>query len=62
MAHTRTAKILNVVGSELKKNPPSILAKTRRKGGDAAAERQRVAILLHKARRRGARIPKKSVA
>lgn len=55
----KTKRILKSVGRELKKNPPKILAKTRRKGGKAAAERQRVAILLSKARKRGARIKRK---
>lgn len=37
-------------------NPPTILSKTRRKKGKAAAERQRRAILLSKAREKGARV------
>lgn len=57
--HGKTRRILKSVGHELKKNPPKILAKTRRKKGKAAAERQRKAILLSKARRRGARIKRK---
>lgn len=56
---TRTARILSSVGEEMKENPPDILAKTRRKSGAKKAEKQRVAILLDKARREGARIPKK---
>lgn len=56
---TKTRRILKSVGHELKKNPPKILAKTRRKKGKAAAERQRKAILLAKARKRGARIKRK---
>jgi hypothetical protein len=44
---------------EMKKNPPAILAKTRAKKGAAAAEKQRVAIGLSKARAAGAKIPKK---
>jgi len=56
---TRTAHILSSIGSEIKNNPPSILAKTRRKKGKGAAEKQRVAILLSKARRRGANISEK---
>lgn len=43
---------------EMKENPPKILAKTRKKEGPAAANRQRVAIGLNKAREAGARIPK----
>lgn len=38
------------IGHELKANPPKILAKTRRKKGKKAAEAQRRAILLSKAR------------
>ena len=56
--HTRTARILSSVGSELKENPPSILAKTRRKSGKGRAEKQRIAILLSKARAEGVRIPR----
>lgn len=50
---TRSSQILTGIGKELKRNPPAILAKTRRKKGEAAAEKQRVAILLNKARGRG---------
>ncbi len=57
---TRTAHILESVGRELKNNPPSILRKTRRGKGAKAAEKQRVAILLNKARKRGARISSQS--
>ena len=55
-AHARRsgAAIIQGIGQELKKNPPKILAKTKRKKGKAAAERQRTAILLSKALRRGA--------
>lgn len=52
----KTASILESVGHELKKNPPKVLAATRRKSGAAQAEKQRRAILLSKARRAGARI------
>lgn len=57
---SKTKRILQSVGHELKKKPPRILAKTRRKKGKAAAEKQRVAILLAKARKRGARIKKRA--
>ena len=56
--HTHTARILADVGQELKDNPPGILEKTRRKNGAKAAKRQRVAILLSKARDRGAKVAK----
>lgn len=59
MKKTRTAKILEVVGSEIKDKPPRILSHTREKYGAEAAEKQRVAILLNKARKRGARVKKK---
>lgn len=52
--------ILQGVGEELKSNPPKILAKTRRSKGPAQANRQRVAILLSKARKAGAHVPAKS--
>lgn len=48
--------ILHEVGRELKHNPPKVLAKTARKKGAAMAEKQRVAILLSKARKRGAEV------
>lgn len=51
--------ILNSVGQEMKTNPPAILAKTRTKQGPAMANKQRVAILLSKARKAGAKIPPK---
>ena len=35
--------------SELKKNPPAIIAKTRKQKGKKAAEKQRTAIALSKA-------------
>ncbi len=38
-------------GSEVYKNEPAIVAKTRRKKGRAAARRQKIAIILSKARK-----------
>lgn len=52
----RASQILSRIGSEMKENPPEILARTRRKKGKRQAEKQRVAILLDKARRAGASI------
>ena len=49
----RRARVLSGIGQELRDNPPSVLAKTIRKKGKAAGDRQRVAILLSKARARG---------
>ena len=42
---------LESAGSEMKANPPSILAKTRKKFGAERAESQRKAILFSKARK-----------
>lgn len=53
---TKTRRILEDVGHELKVNEPKIVGETRRKDGAEAAEAQRVAILLSKAKKRGARI------
>lgn len=50
--------VLQSIGHELKKNPPAALAKTRRKFGAARAEKQRKAILLSKARKAGAKVPR----
>lgn len=56
---SKSRKILHRMGSEMRDNPPRIVEKTRREKGDAAAEKQRKAILLSKARKAGARIPRK---
>lgn len=53
---TKAQKILKSVGHELKVNPPRVLAKTRAKKGAKRAQKQKIAILLSKARARGARI------
>jgi hypothetical protein len=60
MASERTKSILHSVGSELKSNPPKQLARTARKFGAKDAAKQRVVILLSKARRAGASIPRRS--
>ncbi len=52
---TKTKRILREVGRELKKNPPKVL----RKFSGEKKESIRRAILLSKARRRGAGIKKK---
>ena len=51
--------ILESAGSEVLDTPPSILAKTRMKYGPKVANKQRVAIILSKARRMGAKIPQR---
>ncbi len=56
---TKTEKILSSVGRELKRDEPAIVGKARIKHGERAARKQETAILLSKARRRGARIKKK---
>lgn len=52
-----TKKIIADVGQEISSNPPSQLAKTAAKFGPERAKKQRVAILLSKSRKRGAKIP-----
>ena len=59
MAKHGVSVTLRRIGQELKTNPPSVLATTRRRFGAARAERQRRAILLNKARRAGVRIPRR---
>ena len=51
--------ILESVGHELKENPPKVLKSTKRKFGSKVAGKQRIAILLSKARKMGANIPHK---
>lgn len=50
-------RIIADAGKEISENPPSQLAKTAAKFGPERAKKQRVAILLSKARKRGAKIP-----
>lgn len=58
MAGPKSKAILERVGTELKRNPPAILGKTRRKFGAKRASAQKTAILLNKARTMGASIPR----
>jgi hypothetical protein len=55
----KTARLIESAGHEIKNNPPKILAKTARKSGAKRANKQRVAIMLSKARAAGANIPEK---
>ena len=55
----KNAKLIEEAGHELKTNPPKILAKTARKSGAKRARKQKVAIMLSKARQAGASIPEK---
>ncbi len=52
-----TSQILQDVGDELKANPPSAVQKTTQTKGPAQARKQKIAIMLNKARKRGAKIP-----
>lgn len=56
---SKSQRLIRAAGHELKKNPPKILKATRRKEGAEAANKQRVAIMLSKARAAGADIPEK---
>jgi len=54
-----TKRLVSAAGREIKENPPAILRSTKRKKGAEAADKQRVAIMLSKARAAGANIPEK---
>lgn len=56
----KTSRLIEAAGKEMKNSPPKILAKTARKSGAKQANKQRVAIMLSKARAAGANIPEKS--
>ena len=58
MSKAKTKIVMRGVAHEMKKNPPKILAHTKAKYGAKRAEEQRVAIMLNKARKRGATIKK----
>jgi hypothetical protein len=58
----KSEAILESIGHELKTNPPKVLAQTRKKEGAAQADKQRVAILLSKARKAGAKVPARKSA
>lgn len=56
----KSRRITEKAFHEVKKDEPSVVAKTRRKKGAAAAEKQKIAIALSKARKAGAKIPRGS--
>jgi hypothetical protein len=56
---SKTQSLIQAAGHELKTNPPKILAKTAKKKGAAQANKQKIAIMLSKARAAGADIPEK---
>lgn len=59
MGRGTTRQITRRAFREVNRNEPGAVKKTRKKKGKAAAERQRTAIALSKARRAGAGIPRK---
>jgi hypothetical protein len=54
---SKTQRLVRAAGKELKDNPPKVLGATLRKKGPKQANKQRVAIMLSKARAAGADIP-----
>jgi len=56
---SKTQRLVRAAGKELKNNPPKVLGATLRKKGPKQADKQRVAIMLSKARAAGANIPEK---
>lgn len=57
-SHTKSERLKKAAFHEVEQNEPAVVSKTRRKKGGAAAEAQKVAIALNKAREAGARIPR----
>jgi hypothetical protein len=55
---TKSEKKIAAAFHEVHANPPAVVAQTRRKKGAAAADRQRTAIALSKARAAGASMPR----
>jgi hypothetical protein len=55
---TKSARKIQAAFHEVYQNEPAIVAKTRQAEGPAAAQRQKVAISLSKARAAGASMPK----
>ena len=51
-ADTKSERRKRAASREVNRNEPAIVKKTRRKKGKTAAERQKLAIALSKARRR----------
>lgn len=49
---------IEAAGHEIKEDPPKILAHTKKKFGKKRVAKQKVAIMLSKAREAGANIPK----
>lgn len=55
----KAKRLLGKTFGEVFRNPPAIVAKTRRKKGAGAARKQKVAIALSKARKASAKVPRK---
>jgi hypothetical protein len=60
MPETKAQKKVHAAFREVHEDEPGIVAHTREKYGKEAAEKQRVAIALSKAREAGAKIPKQA--
>ena len=58
MKKTKTQKLLEQAGKEVKMREPKIVGHTRAKFGEEREQRQKTAIILSKARAQGAKIPK----
>lgn len=56
---SKTQKRIAAAAREVRKDEPAVVGKTRRKFGAKRAAAQKTAIVLSKARKAGARIPKK---
>jgi hypothetical protein len=56
---SKSRRLIREAAREVEANEPAIVGHTRRKFGAKRAKRQKTAIKLDKARRRGARIPKR---
>jgi hypothetical protein len=56
---SKTKRLIQEAGDEVKHDEPAIVEHTRRKFGSKRAKAQKKAIMLDKARRGGARIPRK---
>lgn len=57
--HTKSARLKREAFREVTGNPPARVKHTKRTRGEKAARKQAVAIALDKARKKGAKIPRK---
>lgn len=60
MRGKKTKRIVKRVMSEVHHTPPKVVMETTVKKGPEAARKQKVAIGLNKARKKGARIPRRA--